>query len=227
LACLQTALAGVGTIALVYALWLTRRSVRLAQQSADGSLAAATAAQEANKQTRELFLTDQRPWLVIEHDGPSEVDLLQNRLGFTIPFRLRNVGKSPAIDVTAWVFKLDIRQGTQTVEEELKEFARLAKGIAHTLHIETHVFPGVDVTMEREHSHNMTLSMGRPDERRGELVDYALVVGYTHAAASKRFCTVQAYTVELRHIPPLAMFREVIAPERWTTKPISGGTHAT
>lgn len=78
----QAALSVVGSIALLYTLYLTLKSLR--------------STEEASRQQRQLFVADQRPWVSVRaelvHLGYGRDDLV-----IKVRFTMRNSGKTPAL----------------------------------------------------------------------------------------------------------------------------------
>jgi hypothetical protein len=90
IAAVATGVAGIGTLFLI---WTFRENRR----SADAAVAAAKAAEDANRINWQAYIADQRPWLAINFklDGP--LTCSENDVTLELLFRIRNVGKSPAV----------------------------------------------------------------------------------------------------------------------------------
>ncbi|MGK7867358.1 hypothetical protein [Falsiroseomonas sp. E2-1-a20] len=82
----QAALSLVGSIALLYTLYLTLKSLR--------------SAREANEQQRHLFIADQRPWVSVRAEL-IHLEYWGEQLGLKIRFTVKNSGKTPSLHV--WI----------------------------------------------------------------------------------------------------------------------------
>jgi hypothetical protein len=107
---LQAYLSGAGIIGLLYSLYLTREATRIASEastSAENANQIATrtakeaveAAIEANRLTYKAFIADQRPWIAVEPKISGPLKWNSKAFYFPVRFRLKNVGKIPALHV--------------------------------------------------------------------------------------------------------------------------------
>jgi|SRR5579872_5760571 len=94
-------ISGIQIAYLIRAEGIAAKTAQAAKNAADAATASANAAVEANQLSREAFVIGQRPWVKvdIEVGGPFFYNV--NGANFTIRFRLKNIGKSPATHV--WI----------------------------------------------------------------------------------------------------------------------------
>lgn len=82
----QALLSVVGSIVLLYTLYMTLQSLRLAQKN--------------NEQQRQLFISDQRPWVSLRAEL-LYIQYSRDDLGMKVRFTVRNSGKTTALHV--WI----------------------------------------------------------------------------------------------------------------------------
>ncbi len=84
---------------------------------------ATRAAAEANRLSTEALTVDQRPWVFVEGCEPN-TDLYWDSSQFFIKLdvRMKNVGKSPALNVEVWI-KLTTENDLRELEREQISFA--------------------------------------------------------------------------------------------------------
>ncbi len=75
------------------------RQERETKESLDQARKSAEAAENANKLSREALIADQRPWISPTFELTSGVSRKANGYHFSLLFRLKNIGKSPALNV--------------------------------------------------------------------------------------------------------------------------------
>lgn len=93
LTAIQTLVGAFGLLALGYTIWLTNKNTKAAVDSAN-----ATA--EANKISRELFVADTRPWIVVQVAIHRGIAFEADAVRLILRINCTNVGKSPAFKVS-------------------------------------------------------------------------------------------------------------------------------
>jgi hypothetical protein len=78
----------------------SERQIGVAKETADAAKGAAEAAKEANALTREIYIADQRPWLLWQIPNIAAVSVEGRHLTIRINGEIQNIGKTPALNVT-------------------------------------------------------------------------------------------------------------------------------
>jgi hypothetical protein len=122
-------------------LWLaSEKQTAVAKESADAAKAAVHTASEGNTLTREIFIAEQRPWLLWRFPPTSSIIKVGEQINVRITAEIENIGKTPALNVT-YFGKLYfpgkdeaiMAQGISFYAENLRQALQYQFSLAHIL----------------------------------------------------------------------------------------------
>lgn len=131
-----------GVLAAVSAFqgFLLLRADKTARISADAAKSAAVAAEKGNDLTREIYIADQRPWLLWHIPSTAAVNMEGRHLTIRISGEIQNIGKTPALNVTYFgkfyspaKGEAALNQGTAFFAQHLQEALSMQFSLANVL----------------------------------------------------------------------------------------------
>jgi hypothetical protein len=116
------------------------KQIIVTKESADAAKSAANTAAEGNVLTREIFIAEQRPWLLWRFPPTSSIIKIGEQINVRITAEIENIGKTPALNVT-YFDKLYftgkdeaiMAQGISFYAENLRQALQYQFSLAHIL----------------------------------------------------------------------------------------------
>jgi hypothetical protein len=105
---------------------------------------AANAAINSNKLTRDLFISDKRPWLNISVYISGPVTFTDDGISITITVVATNIGNTPAVDT--FIGKIAFHQGVAVLKQNVENYRSFTSGLMSACG--QTMFPGDEITRE-------------------------------------------------------------------------------